>query len=254
MSIDTLLSLQLYSLRDEADLGRQLDIARDAGFAQVETFGPYYADAAQTRDLLDARDLRAPSGHFPLDAVTSGLEATMETARTLGIGDIVMPAVPEVQRQMDAAGWREVGSRLGDAARRAADAGFSLSYHNHHWELREEDGRSMLDHLFSAAGDAPLGWQADIAWLVRGGGDPYAILQRHGARLRSAHVKDLAPEGTHEDEDGWADVGYGTMDWPALWKAARDMGAKLMVAEHDKPSDGARFARRSFETLKDYPA
>ena len=33
------------------------------------------------------------------------------------------------------------------------------------------DGRSALDCLFAGAGDAPLTWQADVAWLVRGGAE-----------------------------------------------------------------------------------
>jgi sugar phosphate isomerase/epimerase len=84
---------------------------------------------------------------------------------------------------------------------------------------------------------------------VRGGVEPKAWLERYRSRLTSAHVKDLAPAGQNEDEDGWADVGAGVLDWRDLWRACRRAGAKWMVVEHDKPKDPARSARASFAFL-----
>ena len=62
-------------------------------------------------------------------------------------------------------------------------------------------------------------------------------------------MKDRAPEGENVDEDGWADVGYGVMDWTAI---AALTAAKVprFVLEHDNPSDVERFARRSLATVK----
>ena len=95
-------------------------------------------------------------------------------------------------------------------------------------------------------------WEADIAWIVRGGGDPMAWIADHGDRMTTAHVKDIAPDGECVDEDGWADVGHGTMDWAAITAALRGAGVDLFVMEHDKPSDAARFAKRSLDAFKTY--
>ena len=46
-----------------------------------------------------------------------------------------------------------------------------------------------------------LEWEADIAWIVRGGADPFAWIARHGDRITLAHVKDIAPKGECVDED-----------------------------------------------------
>ena len=62
-------------------------------------------------------------------------------------------------------------------------------------------------------------------------------------------ARDIASAGENKDEDGWADPGYGTMDWPALRAAMREAGVSLFVAEHDKPNDVARFARRARATV-----
>jgi sugar phosphate isomerase/epimerase len=63
-------------------------------------------------------------------------------------------------------------------------------------------------------------------------------------------VKDIAPDGQNADQDGWADVGAGVMDWRDLWRACRGFGAQWMVVEHDKPADPAQTARASFAFLR----
>ena len=77
----------------------------------------------------------------------------------------------------------------------------------------------------------------DLAWLVRAGEDPLVWMDRLGGRITALHVKDIAPAGQALDEDGWADVGHGTLDWKALLAAAqKKTRVKYLVMEHDKPS------------------
>ena len=45
-----------------------------------------------------------------------------------------------------------------------------------------------------------------MAWIVRGGADPFEWIKRYADRIASVHIKDIAPAGECEDEDGWADV------------------------------------------------
>jgi sugar phosphate isomerase/epimerase len=177
-------------------------------------------------------------------------DALVEACRTLAIDRLFMPAVPPDQRDMAAQGWRALGLELGTLCERFREQGIALGYHNHDWELTtKEGGKTALELIFEAAGNSPLTWQADVAWLVRGGAEPKAWLQRYRDRLTSAHVKDLAAAGQNLDQDGWADVGAGTLDWPDLWQACRAAGARWMVVEHDKPADPVRTARASFAYL-----
>lgn len=242
------LSIQLYSMRNHGPLPAQLDAVRDADFGAVETVGNMLPDAPALREELDARGLRAPSGHVSMPDMRERADWVVEQARTVGLETLIIPAFHPPLRPTDAEGWRTIGAELGGMAKRLADRGMGFAFHNHHWEVEQlPDGSLPLDLLLDAGGPGGLLWQADLAWLVRGGDNPVQRLERHGDRLMSVHVKDLAPAGEAEDEDGWADPGYGTMDWDELWR--RSAGAGLMIAEHDKPSDAARFARRAFETM-----
>ena len=145
---------------------------------------------------------------------------------------------------MPEAGWRKLGRELAGIGRIVNGEGLKFAWHNHHWEYgRAAGGSPFLDLMFEEAPD--LLWEADLAWIVRGGAEPAAELARHRARLCAVHVKDLAPAGQALDEDGWADPGHGTLDWKALLAAMHEAGVTLFVVEHDKPSDAARFARRA---------
>jgi sugar phosphate isomerase/epimerase len=245
------LAIQLYSLRNDGALARQLDIASDAGFGAVETIEAQMEHAAATRALLDERGLAAASGHVSLKALRARRPWLIEAARSLGLTALVVPALPPAERHRDVAGWQAVGAELGDLAAELGSAGIALAYHNHDWDLRPLSGGEIpLDLLLGAGAAGGLGWQADLAWVIRGAAEPAEWLERHRPRITSIHVKDIAPAGEAVDEDGWADVGHGVVDWAKLWRLSEATAARWMVAEHDKPNDGARFARRSFVTMR----
>jgi sugar phosphate isomerase/epimerase len=64
------------------------------------------------------------------------------------------------------------------------------------------------------------------------------------------HLKDIAAKGENADEDGWADVGHGTVPWPELARALAGSPVKHYIVEHDNPKDLTRLATRSIATLK----
>jgi sugar phosphate isomerase/epimerase len=250
MSVVDILSVQLYTLRNLGDIDLVLDTVRDAGYRHVELVGSHLDAAISVAEKLRDRGLTASSSHVSLAALRERTDATLAACAALGLKTLYMPAVPPEQRDMDAAGWRDTGTVLATLADRFADHGIELGYHNHDWELRPKDGDlTALDLLFGAADGSKLTWQADVAWLARGGSDPKPWMERFRARITSVHVKDIAKPGNGLDEDGWADVGHGVLDWRDLWSFSRAAGAKWMVVEHDKPRDPAASVRNSFAFL-----
>ncbi len=247
----TPLSIQLYSLRTLPSLQEVLDTAWSAGYRQVELIGGHLDEASRVRQALDERGLTVSSSHVGMAALRDRFDTIMQACKTLGFTRLFMPSVPPEERQSPEPYWTFLGRELAQMAWRAGDRGIELGYHNHHWELKTQpDGRTALDCLFAGAGNSPLKWQVDVAWLVRGGADPVALMERYKDRVTSIHAKDLAAANTKLDEDGWDDVGQGVLDWRhTLAAASIASGAQCLVAEHDKPSDPARFARNSFAFL-----
>lgn len=245
-------SFQLYSAREFTPWETVLETLARLGYTQVEGFGGVYEDPAAFRSLLDKNGLTMPSGHFfPMEQFEDDIGKVIETARTLGMGRLFVPAVPPEQRVPDAALWQSIGERLEAIGAKVRDAGLRFGWHNHAFEFAAcADGRLPMDILLDAA--PSIEWEADVAWIVRGGQDPLHWIERHAGRITTAHVKDIAPAGDCLDEDGWADVGQGTMDWKAIMAALRRAGVDLFVMEHDKPSDNDRFARRSIDAFRTY--
>ena len=242
MPLTAPLSFQLYSVRDFPPLPRQLEMLKRLGYTNVEPFSGLYGELDALEHGLKDNGLTARSGHVGLAMIEDAFDRTLEIARRLGLETVVAPYIPPQERPTDRAGWQRFGARLGAAGARLGAAGLRFAYHNHDFEFVPlADGSLPFEHLM---GEGIL-WEADLAWVAKAGADPRHWLARMARRTPLVHVKDIAPAGEKADEDGWADVGEGILDWPDLWRAAVAAGAEVMVAEHDRPSDGERFARTS---------
>ena len=245
-----MISFQLYSARNFQPWPDVLKMLAGAGYGNVEGFGGVYADPQAFRALLDENGLAMPSGHFSIDALETDFATVVATATTLGVRQIYCPHIVADKRPSDAAGWQAFAHRLAAVGEKIRAEGFGFGWHNHDFEfVPAADGSVPMQVLLDTAPE--LEWEADIAWIIRGGADPFDWIARHGDRITAVHVKDIAPKGECADEDGWADVGQGTVDWSRLVKdiAARTP-ARLMVMEHDNPSDAKRFASRSIDWMR----
>jgi sugar phosphate isomerase/epimerase len=240
------IAYQLYCSRNFPPLDDTLAMLAQAGYAAVEGYGGLYADVDALKASLDRNGLTMPSGHFGLDMVEGDPARAIETARTLGVSKVFVPYVAAENRPGDRAGWEAFASRLQEAGKPIRDAGLAYGWHNHDFELQDLGGVTPLDLIAQTGMDLEL----DLAWVRRGGQDPLEWLRKLGRQVKAVHVKDIAPQGEAIDEDGWADVGHGTMDWPAIRAELSVQGIDHWVVEHDNPKDHARFARRSLQTLQ----
>lgn len=245
-------SFQLYSARNFQPWDKVLQLLGQVGYKEVEGFGAVYEDPTAFRRELDKNGLAMPSGHFSIDALENDFGGAARTAEALGIKLIACPYLMPDQRPSDAAGWRAFGERLGKVGEKARKAGFDFAWHNHDFEFKAlADGSVPQKHIFDAAPD--IGWEMDVAWVIKGNADPNKWIGDYAGRIKAVHVKDIAPAGQNTNEDGWADVGHGSVDWKGLVKTLREKtSAMTYVMEHDNPSDYQRFARRSFDTVSHF--
>ena len=243
-------SLQLYSMRDISDQIALLEKLPAIGIHNVEGYGGVYGDPATYRAAMDVNGIAMPSGHMALDDIEADFDATMSIITTMGMKRVYAPYLEEKDRPTDAAGYIALAKRLNAAALRYAEQGISFGWHNHDFEfVALADGGIPMEILLEYAPD--MTWEADLAWIVRGACDPLDYIARYGSRITAIHVKDIAKSGTNIDEDGWADLGTGTLDWTAYLKACRTQSHDLIYAlEHDKPSDPIAFATRSAAAFK----
>ena len=241
------LSCQLYSARNFPPLDSQLATLAGLGYKNVEPFGGLYANIDALAGGLKAHGLKAPSGHFAFDMLENHTADAVSIAKKLGTHLLLAPHLIPALRPADAEGRKAFGHRLSKVRHKLANDDLTLGWHNHDFEMHAlPDGTTPMQHILEA--DPELKWEADIGWIVRGKADPAAWLKTYAHQVAALHVKDIAAPADPAVEDGWADVGHGTIDWAKVMAAAPK--GVLLVAEHDNPSDFARFARRSLATVQ----
>ncbi|WP_432544419.1 sugar phosphate isomerase/epimerase family protein [Kineococcus sp. SYSU DK002] len=220
------ISLQLYTVREAlaADLDGTLARLAATGFTLVEPFG-LAEGAAELAPALRAHGLAAPSAHAGI--VGRDLDAVLAAAATTGTTLVVEPHV-------DRARWTTVedvaaiAAELNAAAERAADAGVTLGYHNHEFELATTiAGRPALEVFADHLADG-VALEVDTYWAVVGGVPVPDLLARLGPRVRAVHLKD--GDGTRDTsrQVAW---GTGDLDVTAILAAAD--GVDLAVLELD---------------------
>nr|WP_276610595.1 TIM barrel protein [Kineococcus siccus] len=197
------------------------------GLRQVEPFGlTDVADALAA--ALPAHGLTAPSTHARI--VGGDVDAVLAAAAKTGTTLVIEPHVDR-SRWTTEADVAAIAAELNAAAAKAADAGVTIGYHNHEFELEQKiGGRAALevlaDHL-----DASVALEVDTYWAVVGGVDVPELLGRLGSRVKAVHLKD--GDGTRDTKKQVA-LGEGVLDIPAILAASS--GVELGVIELDDTS------------------
>jgi sugar phosphate isomerase/epimerase len=253
LTIVDLLSFQLYSARNFPPLEAQLATLAEIGYRQVEPYGALYAALDEFAAALGRYGLTSPSGHFDLALLEGDFGRAATIARKLDMRLVVAPYLPPPQRPHDAEGWKAFGARLAALAEKLGAEGLDFAWHNHDFEFAKlADGSRPIDLVLSTSDK--VRWEADVGWIARAGEDPLHWLARYSGRIGALHVKDLAKAGANDDEEGWADPGAGILDLKTIVAAGVAAGAKILVEEHDAPSDYKRFASAAMNAARGYPA
>ncbi|WP_125610146.1 sugar phosphate isomerase/epimerase family protein [Specibacter cremeus] len=181
-------SLQLYTVREalERDLPGTIARIAEIGFRQVEPYN-FAATADALAAAFTAHGITAPSGHAPL--LSADQDEIFAAANKLGIATVIDPFIP-AEHWQDAAAIEATAAALNAAARKGAEYGVRVGYHNHQWELESSiNGTTSLEYLASLL-DPELVLEVDTYWAAVGGQDPAALLTRLGAQVKFIHIKD----------------------------------------------------------------
>lgn len=223
------IGLQLYTLRHAfaADPVGALERIRQVGYDEIEVAAPPETDFAPLAARMREIGLGSPSMHVGLAEMMAQPGKVLDAAKVLGCRFIVLPFV-----NPEGADWNGVVAELTAFARRARDAGdFRVAYHHHHFEFDWARGLRPFDVLVEESDPALIHFELDVYWLKRGGEDPQAMIETLGARVKLLHLKDMGVDGK------FADVGSGTLDFPALIAAGRSVGVEHFFVEHDAPPE-----------------
>ena len=237
-----ILGLELYTLRHlmAKDVPGTLKLVKDWGFEDVEGGGLPGKTAAEFKALLGQYGLRMQSMLTGYETLRDKLPSVVKDAKDTGcsyVGTAWIPHQGPFTRQhvdqaaTDFAAW---GKAL-------AGEGLQFFYHVHGYEFGTSPDGTLLDTLMKQSPQKDVAFQMDVFWVMRGGGDPAALLTKYPGRFLLMHLKDIAkgtalgdPTGSAPDETS-VPLGQGQVNWPAVLKAAKAGGTKMFYIEDEHP-------------------
>jgi len=227
------IALQLYTLRRLAadDLAGTLRSVSAAGYRSVEVAGLPDIAPAELKRMLDDNGLQAVASHEGIERLRADAGAVAGRLGEIDCPRVIVPWMPEADRATHA-DVRAFAAELGQHARRMAEDGIRLGYHNHDFEFGSLEGSTIWDVLLATL--APeIELELDVYWASVGGRDPVAEIGAIADRVRLLHMKDRASGPTPHD----APVGEGTLPIPAIVDAARSADVEWFIVEQDEPAD-----------------
>src|SRR3984885_14684895 len=224
-----------------------------------------YREVEVTAENLDAiwpslqkTSLKAVSAHLSDELFMrdqAKLPPALDDAKKRGFEYVVCPYIKPSDR-----GGVEVIRKLGDTLNAAGElcnkAGLRLCYHNHAFEYQPTPDGRLLDVLMKTADPKLVSLELDVMWAHVGGADPVSILQQYGDRIPLVHLKNVAPSvETRYNENiprtAFRELGNGSVDIPAVLRAAKQAGVKHYFVEQDyTPGDPLQSLRESFQYLE----
>jgi len=241
------IGLQLFTVRDQLkeDFKGTVASVAQMGYEGLEVGGEITAPQ-KARDLFDSLGLQVFAAHVGLEKMEEDIGWTADFVHTMGARYAVISWLSP-ERRKTAGDWISAAKTMNALANKLKARGLGLAYHNHNFEFETFDGRLGYDLLMENTDPALVWGELDTFWAAKAGQDVAAIIRRWACRFPLMHLKDISADAERTFED----VGEGTLDWPAIFQAAEELGgARYYIVEHDQPKNSLASARRSIENLR----
>jgi sugar phosphate isomerase/epimerase len=241
------IGLQLYTVG--SDLQRDFDgtLKKIAaiGYKSVEGAGFGTRSAAELRNSFSDAGLVCPSSHLvQTTASADDMAKLIEFCHNLGLEFMVCATTPIGAPGAPAANlttddFKRAADLFNKLGAQIAKAGMKFAYHNHALEFKSfADGSTGFDVLIQNSDKAVVNYELDCGWMVYAGHDPVALLKKYPDRIKMLHIKDQKPGYPASLAEGGApttEIGKGTIDWKAVFEAAKKAKIEHYFVEQEPP-------------------
>ena len=236
--------IQLYTVRDAAAADFRGTVAALAamGYQGVELAGNYGGMTPNELEaFLRALGLELAGQHVSLADIGNPGSDPYRYAVAAGCKFLTTSLCGEVDKD-----WKGTIRQVAAAAATAKAAGMIFTYHNHAQEFARIDGVYALDMLYQQTDPGAVQGELDTFWIKTGGVDPVGYIAQYPGRVPQLHIKDRDAA-----TKSFTEVGCGLLDWPAIFAASVNAGARWMIVEQDTcPGPSLESARKSIDYLK----
>jgi len=242
--------MQLYTLRNriQGDPGLAGTFKRvsDIGYRNVQVSGIGPQDPKEVKRIADDCNLKIAATHTGSNELDEDFAAVVKKHQLWDCDQVCVPGIPTEMRSAE--GFTEFAKKLNEFGKQLVKEGMTLSYHNHAHELEKFGEKTALDILYDTSEPAYLQAEIDTYWIQYGGGDPAAWCRKMKNRLPLVHLKDY---GIIDNKPTFMEIGEGNLNWPAIFDACREAGAKWYLVEQDTcQREEFESAKISFDNMK----
>lgn len=239
--------LALYTVRDAMGENPKETLKKvtDIGYANIEAAGYkdgtfYGMEPEEFNTYVSELGLNPASTHQG-SVTLDNADAMIADVKAAGFTYFVVPVPPmgmfkfnPETRELSMEGTAQDLADILDAlGKKCSEAGLQLLYHNHAFELEEnEEGVVVLDYLLENCNPEYVNFQMDLYWMTKAGADPIAYFEKYPGRFKAWHVKDMDEQGR------FAPVGEGTIDFERILAQKEKSGMEYYFVEQDMTFDG----------------
>ncbi len=238
--------LQPYTIRKELSkdyLGSIKKVA-DIGYTGIELGPPKDLSTSELKTFLAELGLQVISSHASLELLENDLDSLINYLQEVGGKYVVLSYKFDTKEQV-----LECAKRFNKIGEKCKKRGIQFLYHNHDWEFIKFDGEYALDLLLAETDPDLVKMELDTYWVKRGGEDPVVYLQKLKGRCPVLHIKDMEPG----EEQFFAEIGEGILDFSCIIKAAEEVGTEWLVVEQDQSrKDIFESIEISYQNLKNF--
>lgn len=226
------LGVQLYTLRDytqtEEDLDCSLAQVAKIGYdsVQISAVGPI--SPRKIRALCDKHGLNIVLTHTDPQRILHDTEAVIMEHDILGCDYIGLGMMPKKYCSEE---WLDHFVKdFGEPARKIADSGKLLLYHNHNIEFQRFNGKLVMETLMEAFPPYEMAFTLDTYWVQMAGAEVCAWMDKLSGRLPCLHLKDMGVKGW---DPIMTPIGEGNMDFAKILMTAEECGTDHLLVEQD---------------------
>jgi len=234
MPKDKTMGVQVYSVRDalKEDFAGSMKKLADIGYQYIEAYGLgvdgqiFDMSPEEYSRIVTDTGMEIVSTHGTYFQAGEG-EKLRDAALTAGIPHVIIPSL-STEDQKD---YHKVAENLNKLGEIFNDSGLLLGYHNHDAEFKKQGDEVALEILLNETQPDLVSFQLDLYWVVKGGADPVALIEKYPGRFCSFHVKDAA-----EDLEQTT-VGTGIVDFESVFNIKGKAGITYYFVEDERTDD-----------------
>ncbi len=250
------LGIQLYSVRDrmktEKDIIETFKMLAEIGYTQAQTAGDFVVLPDRFAKYAHDAGIEIIGTHYDWDAIKNDTEDTVRIHEMLGTTNVGIGGMPKPAREsLDA--LKSFIEDMNKTAVKLKKYGCKLTYHNHSFEFKKFDGKTLMDYMIEGFTEDNITFVLDTYWVQHGGADIRRMIERLSGRIDILHLKDMAACGGADGKNPYiTDIGYGNIDFRDIVALAEKTGVKYFCVEQDGnyEIDSMTSAKTCFDYLK----